>query len=113
MVLEDRFRNYIEKFFPESNSEDFLTQNLSILQKFQADLDTQREFRYYKALSNELRFHIYKLLQSLPLCTCALARLFGKNENLINHHLKILENEGLIEGEQKGYFTIYRPIYRK
>ena len=112
-MLENRFQNFVEKFFPEADSSEFLTQNLALLQKIQEGSEYQQEFRYYKALSNELRFQIYKLLETLPLCTCALAKLFGKNENLINHHLKILESESRIIGEQKGYFTVYRPLLRK
>lgn len=112
-MLDNRFQNFLEKFFPTTDSNEFLSQNLALIEKIQGDSEYQREFRYYKALSHELRFQIYKLLEILPLCTCALAKLFGKNENLINHHLKVLETEGLVLGEQKGYFTVYRPNFQK
>ena len=112
-MVEDRFQNFLNTSFPDSDSKDFIKQNKERIKNIKNDAENQREFSYYKALSNEFRFQMYKLLQTIPLCTCALAKLFGKKESVVNHHLKILEAEGLIEGEKQSYFTVYRPMYKK
>ena len=112
-MVEERFQNFISTSFPDTDSESFLAENRKRLRTIKTNPEHIREFKYYKALSNELRFHIYKLLEILPLCTCALARIFDKKENIVNHHLKVLEKEGLIEGQKQSYFTVYRPVYKK
>ncbi|MHA1999683.1 MAG: ArsR/SmtB family transcription factor [Promethearchaeota archaeon] len=61
----------------------------------------------HKALSNNLRFLIYNLLKEDGLCTCALSVILDKPEGSLSHHIKILENAGLIIGQRKGRFTVY------
>lgn len=104
-----RFENYIRQTDADQDPDDFLDENKTLLRNLKADADAVEEYNYYKALSNELRFYIFKILQERPMCTCALAQIFDKKDNVINHHLQVLESHGLLRKEKDGYFTIYYP----
>jgi DNA-binding transcriptional ArsR family regulator len=61
-----------------------------------------------KALSDENRIKILKLLTSYDLCVRALSKKIGISEAAISQHLKILRDAGIVIGEKRGYFTHYR-----
>ncbi|MBD3352463.1 MAG: helix-turn-helix domain-containing protein, partial [Candidatus Lokiarchaeota archaeon] len=103
----ERFENYMSHMNKDTDPDDFLAENRKVLEYLKTDEETSEEYNYYKALSNELRFYIFKLLQKKPMCTCALAQIFDKKDNVINHHLQILEIQGLVRKEKEGYYTIY------
>ncbi|MHA1231080.1 MAG: ArsR/SmtB family transcription factor [Candidatus Helarchaeota archaeon] len=87
---EEFLKKYREKIKDISKSQDFID-----------------DLTKFNALSNKIRFLIYKLLLENELCTCALAEIFNVSESTITHHLKILEKAGLIVGIKRGYFTFY------
>jgi DNA-binding transcriptional ArsR family regulator len=60
-----------------------------------------------KALSDETRFEILKLLLSCDLCVGALAHHLGISEAAVSQHLKLLREAGLVKGEKRGYWTHY------
>ena len=60
-----------------------------------------------KALADETRLKIIKLLLSHDLCVCALAKQIGVSEAAISQHLQILRKMGLVRGEKRGYWTHY------
>jgi DNA-binding transcriptional ArsR family regulator len=60
-----------------------------------------------KALSDETRFGIVKLLLSRDLCVGALAHHLGISEAAVSQHLKLLREAGLVKGEKRGYWTHY------
>ncbi len=104
---QNRFENYIDEIEPETTCEDFLEESNEMLENVKTNPQIQKDFKIYKALGHKLRYHIYKMLESKPMCTCALARLFQKPDSSITYHLKILQNADLIIGQKQGYFTIY------
>jgi DNA-binding transcriptional ArsR family regulator len=104
---EDRFQNYINQIVPGISCEQYLEDNKKILESIKNNQKYKQEFELYNALGNELRFFIYKILETKPMCTCALARIFKKPDSSITYHLKILQDADLIIGKKKGYFTIY------
>jgi len=62
----------------------------------------------FKALSDENRLAIVKLLLCKDFCVRALSRKIGISEPAISQHLKILREAGMIKGEKKGYFIHYQ-----
>jgi DNA-binding transcriptional ArsR family regulator len=60
-----------------------------------------------KALSDETRFEIVKLLLSRDLCVRALAHHLRISEAAVSQHLKLLREAGLVKGEKRGYWTHY------
>src|SRR5918996_5175877 len=66
------------------------------------DLDVLR------ALADPLRWEIVQRLAGEQLCVCHLTEDLGVAQPLVSHHLKVLRDAGLVEGERWRYWTYYR-----
>ena len=64
--------------------------------------------RLFKALSDESRFEVFKLLLTHDFCVGALAHHLRISEAAVSQHLKKLREAGLVRGEKKGYWTHYK-----
>lgn len=60
-----------------------------------------------KAIADETRMNILKLLLQRNYCVRALARKIGISEAAVSQHLKVLREADLLVGEKKGYFMHY------
>jgi len=65
------------------------------------------------ALANKKRLIIIKILKEKDRCVCELEAVLDESQPSISHHLKTLENAGLIRGWKKGKFTHYDIIKEK
>lgn len=66
-----------------------------------------------KAIADETRMSILKLLLRHNYCVRALANELKLTEATISQHLKVLREAGLLAGEKRGYFMHYaveRPV---
>ena len=61
-----------------------------------------------KALADETRFNIVKLLLAHDFCVRALAKRLAISEAAVSQHLQVLRKAGVVMGEKRGYFTHYR-----
>jgi DNA-binding transcriptional ArsR family regulator len=63
-----------------------------------------------KALADPTRLCILDLLAQQPesLCVCEITPRFPQNQPTISHHLKLLREAGLIQGEKRGVWSYYR-----
>jgi ArsR family transcriptional regulator, arsenate/arsenite/antimonite-responsive transcriptional repressor len=61
-----------------------------------------------KAIGEENRFQIIRLLLKSDLCVGALARILNISKPAVSQHLKVLREAGLVRGEKIGYWTHYR-----
>lgn len=61
-----------------------------------------------KALADETRFNIVKLLLDHDYCVRALAKRLAISEAAVSQHLQVLRKAGVVMGEKRGYFTHYR-----
>lgn len=61
----------------------------------------------FKALADENRMLILRLLLRRNCCVRALSRQLDISEAAVSQHLKVLREAGLILGEKSGYFTHY------
>lgn len=60
-----------------------------------------------KAIADETRLEIVKLLVKRSYCVGALARRLELTEAAVSQHLKILREAGFVSGEKHGYFVHY------
>ena len=62
-----------------------------------------------KALADPTRLRLLDLLmqQPEPLCVCDITPLFEQNQPTISHHLRLLREAGLIDGEKRGIWAFY------
>lgn len=60
-----------------------------------------------KALSDENRYNLLRLLQKHDLCVGALAVRLNISEAAVSQHLKVLRSAGIVKGDKRGYYTHY------
>lgn len=61
-----------------------------------------------KAVSDETRVRILKLLTKNELCVCQLMEILSMGQSTVSKHLGTLKNAGLIESEKRGTWAFYR-----
>lgn len=67
----------------------------------------------FKALGDPIRLRLMSMIASAPggeMCVCDLTDEFDVSGPTISHHLKVLREAGLIDGERRGTWVYYRPI---
>lgn len=93
------------------------------LEKYALELRTQadrldekglidREGRLLKALANETRLKMLKLLGVREMCVCELTVALDLTQPTASHHLNILENLGLVKDRKEGkwvFYSVARP----
>jgi ArsR family transcriptional regulator len=62
---------------------------------------------YFKALSDETRLRILKLLEEGELCVCDLTAALEMTQPNISFHLGILKEAGLIKDRKEGRWSYY------
>jgi len=63
-----------------------------------------------KALSDETRVRILKLLEKGELCVCELMEILGMGQSTVSKHLGILHTAGLVERRKEGTWSYYRLV---
>jgi ArsR family transcriptional regulator, arsenate/arsenite/antimonite-responsive transcriptional repressor len=69
--------------------------------------------KVFKALSDPVRLRLLNLIASADggeACVCDLTGSFALTAPTISHHLKVLRQAGLIEGERRGTWVYYWPV---
>ncbi|GBE33187.1 arsenical resistance operon repressor [bacterium BMS3Bbin05] len=61
-----------------------------------------------KALSDETRVRILKLLEPGERCVCELMEVLGMGQSTVSKHLGILHNAGLVHRRKEGTWSYYR-----
>jgi ArsR family transcriptional regulator len=69
--------------------------------------------RVFKALGDPVRLRLVSLIgarQGGEVCVCDLTSAFDLTQPTISHHLKVLREAGLIDGERRGTWVYYRLL---
>lgn len=64
--------------------------------------------KVFKALSDETRLRILKMLEPRPLCVCEIQYVLKGSQPNVSHHLKTLFDAGLVESKKDGLWVDYR-----
>lgn len=64
----------------------------------------------FKALGDEVRLEIVRMLAGKELCVCDIIEAFDKSQPTISHHLKVLKYAGLVEDTRDGKWIYYRLV---
>lgn len=62
----------------------------------------------FKALSEETRLRIIKLLEGGELCVCDLVAALDMSQPKVSFHLNVMKEAGLIKDRKQGKWTHYR-----
>lgn len=67
----------------------------------------------FKALGDPIRLRLLSMIASAEggeVCVCNLTGPFDVSGPTISHHLRVLREAGLIDGDRRGTWIYYRPI---
>ena len=70
--------------------------------------ELKKTTKLFKALSDESRVRILKMLEARPLCVCEIQFVLKGSQPNVSHHLKTLSEAGLVESERDGLWIAYR-----
>lgn len=62
----------------------------------------------FKALSDETRLRVVKLLENGELCVCHLVAAVDMSQSKVSFHLKVLKEAGLVKDRREGKWMYYR-----
>jgi len=66
-----------------------------------------KQSRLFKALADETRLRIVKLLEVREMCVCEVMIALGLTQPTASHHLGLLENAGLVKDRKEGKWVFY------
>jgi ArsR family transcriptional regulator len=66
-----------------------------------------KQSRLFKALADETRLRILKLLEVREMCVCEVMVALALTQPTASHHLGILENAGLVKDRKEGKWVFY------
>jgi len=73
-----------------------------------ADSDVvDKKSRFFKALADETRLRILKLLEVREMCVCEVMVALALTQPTASHHLGLLANAGLVKGKKAGKWVFY------
>jgi ArsR family transcriptional regulator len=77
------------------------------------EADATELARAFAALGDPARLRILSLLASAAdgeVCVCDLVDPIGRSQPTVSHHLRVLSEAGLIEGDKRGRWVWYRVV---
>ncbi|MGB9854059.1 MAG: ArsR/SmtB family transcription factor, partial [Candidatus Bathyarchaeales archaeon] len=69
--------------------------------------EAEERCKLFKALADTTRLRILKLLGIREMCVCEIMIALDLTQPTASHHLKILENAGLVKGRKEGRWVYY------
>ena len=66
-----------------------------------------KQSRLFKALSEETRLRILKLLTVREMCVCEIMVAMDLTQPTASHHLNLLENAALVKARKEGKWVFY------
>ncbi|NWG11421.1 metalloregulator ArsR/SmtB family transcription factor [Candidatus Bathyarchaeota archaeon] len=66
-----------------------------------------KQSSFFKALADETRIRILKLLEVREMCVCEIMVALDLTQPTASHHLGLLENAGLVSGRKEGKWVFY------
>jgi ArsR family transcriptional regulator, arsenate/arsenite/antimonite-responsive transcriptional repressor len=85
----------------------------SILEAPLTERDATALAKRFGALSDPARLRLLSLIAAQPdgeVCACDLVTPLGRSQPTVSHHLKVLREAGLIEGDKRGTWVWYRIV---
>ncbi len=106
--VDKRLQNLIASDVCQAgNIEKYRKELLGLAQNL-ADVETaKKQSKFFKALSDEKRLRILKLLRVKEMCACELMIALQLTQPNLSHHLRILENTGIVSSRKEGKWVYY------
>jgi ArsR family transcriptional regulator len=85
----------------------------SILDAPLTEKEAVRLAKGFAALADPARLRLLSLIAAQEegeICACELVEPLGRSQPTVSHHLKVLREAGLVEGEKRGTWVWYRVV---
>lgn len=69
---------------------------------------TSDPVQFFRAMADETRWRIVRLVMARALCVCELADILGMPQSSVSSHVQIIRKAGLLESETCGKWTYFR-----
>ncbi len=101
--VNQRLKRLTETDFCEADAAEKYRNELTQLADEAAESKTAKKHsKFFKALSEEKRLRIVKLLRVKEMCICELMICLNMTQPNLSHHIQILENVGIVNRTKKG-----------
>ena len=101
--LKERLKRLTETEFCQAEVPEEYCKELLELTENVADTKTaKKQSKFFKALADEKRIRIIKLLMNKEMCICELMVCLDMTQPNLSHHIQLLENEGIVKRKKKG-----------
>lgn len=106
--LSKRLKRLVKtEICPAEDATDYTQELRELIDQIADKKTVKMESRFFKALANETRIKILKLLSLRRMCVCEIMVALKLTQPTASHHLRILENIGIAEGEREGKWIFY------
>lgn len=92
---------------PPSDAPEYAHELKRVAQKVASVQVVKRQSRVLKALADETRLRILRLLEVREMCVCEIMIAFDLTQPTASHHLGILEEAGFVERRKEGKWVFY------
>lgn len=92
---------------PAENSMEYAKELKELVDQIMEKSNVKLQSRFFKALSDITRIKILKLLSLRRMCVCEIMIALDLTQPTASHHLRILENVGILKDERKGKWIFY------
>ena len=101
--VKERLKRLTETEFCEARVPEEYCKELLDLSETVADTQTaKKQSKFFKALADEKRIKIVKLLMNKEMCICELMICLDMTQPNLSHHIQLLENQGIVKRKKKG-----------
>jgi ArsR family transcriptional regulator len=84
-----------------------------ILEAPLSERDAASLAKQFGVLSDPARLRLLSLIAAQPegeVCACEMVEPLGRSQPTVSHHLKVLREAGLVEGDKRGTWVWYRVV---
>ena len=113
-IVDQRLRRLIKSDICQAeNAEEYKEELIQLTQDVANVEVVKKQSRFFKALSNQKRLQILKLLRVREMCVCELMIALNMTQPNLSHHLRILENVAIINRTKKGKWVYCSLVNRE
>ena len=96
----------------QSNDYRVSSETMAELEAIVSSSDVESPLAIFKALADERRLLIMRLLDESELCVCDLIEVLDVDYSKLSYHLKKLKEAELVTADREGNFVTYQPTER-
>ncbi|MFA5363976.1 MAG: metalloregulator ArsR/SmtB family transcription factor [Candidatus Bathyarchaeia archaeon] len=101
--VDQRLKRLTETDLCQAQVAEEYKQELKKMAQNPADIKAaKKNSKFFKALADEKRLRIVKLLATQEMCVCELMIALDMTQPNLSHHIQILENVGIVNRTKKG-----------